>query len=160
MLQHVRLKPPILWVIVKVFVSILVLTKLSLLLHQPLIIAPFAASCGLLFSVPYAIPATHMRNMIVGHLLAVVIGLVFVHVLPFGLWSVAIAAAVSVLLMMWTHNIHPPACATTVVVVVEHAKLFFIVEVAVTVLTLVGLCFVFNCANKWFLKVRSKRIVM
>lgn len=61
--------------------SILVLLYLTQLSHQLWIMAPFGATCVLLYAAAQS-PLAQPKNVIVGHLVSAAIGLVFVHYLP------------------------------------------------------------------------------
>ena len=62
------------------FVSILFLIGFSQLTHYTFIMAPFGASCVILFAVSQS-PLAQPRNVIFGHLIAAFVGLVFLNYL-------------------------------------------------------------------------------
>jgi len=72
-------------------------------------IAPFGASCALVFGVPAA-PVSQPRNVIVGHVLSALIGIVIF--LIFGQatwWTLSLAIGVAMAAMEATKTFHPPA---------------------------------------------------
>src|SRR5262245_1919494 len=58
----------------------------------PLVLGSFGASCVLLFGFPES-PFSQPRNVIGGHVIATLTGLVFLNTLGAGWWSLALAAA-------------------------------------------------------------------
>ncbi|KAJ2351625.1 hypothetical protein IWW50_004326 [Coemansia erecta] len=84
--------------------------------HLPFAIAPMGASAVLIFAVP-ASPLAQPRNVIVGHIIAAVIGTfmhaLFKHVAESFRWMPAsLAVGVAIALMGLTNCYHPPAGAT------------------------------------------------
>jgi CBS-domain-containing membrane protein len=88
------------------------LTKSS---HVPLIIAPLGASCFLLFGAPDA-PFAQPKNVIFGHLLSSIVGLVFLKFIGVGPVDMGIAVGLAIALMLFTRTAHPPAGADPLVV--------------------------------------------
>lgn len=94
--------------------------------HAPLIMAPFGATCVLLFSVP-ASPLSQPMNVIGGHVVATIVGLLLRMVLPNEWWAVALAVGVAIALMSALRVTHPPAGADPLVVFAIHPGLEFAV---------------------------------
>ena len=88
--------------------SILVLLYLTQLSHQLWIMAPFGATCVLLYAAAQS-PLAQPKNVIVGHLVSAAIGLVFVHYLPINMITIALAVALAIVLMRLLGCVHPPA---------------------------------------------------
>lgn len=82
------------------------------------IMAPFGASCVLLFSVP-ASPLSQPANVIGGHLLSTCVGLVVQALLPVTWWSMGLAVGLAIALMVVLRITHPPAGADPLVVLAE-----------------------------------------
>lgn len=82
------------------------------------IMAPFGASCVLLFSVP-ASPLSQPVNLIGGHLLSTCVGLVVQALLPVTWWSMGLAVGLAIALMVVLRITHPPAGADPLVVLAE-----------------------------------------
>lgn len=74
---------------------------------QPLDGIPFATSIVLVLAVPEA-EFARPRNVVAGHLLCAACGVLATY-LPPGPWQVPAAFAASVLLMLATRTMHPPA---------------------------------------------------
>jgi CBS-domain-containing membrane protein len=91
----------------------------------PLLIAPFGASCVLVFGVP-ASPFARPRNVIGGHLVTAIAGLASVSVLGYGPLGIAIGVGLAIAAMMLTDTVHPPAGANPIVVAFTHASWTFL----------------------------------
>jgi CBS-domain-containing membrane protein len=94
--------------------------------HLPLLIAPFGASCVLVFGAP-ASPFARPRNVIGGHLVTAIAGLVAVSSLGYGPLGIAIGVGLAISAMMLTDTVHPPAGANPIVVAITHAGWSFVV---------------------------------
>ncbi|MFE1955343.1 MULTISPECIES: HPP family protein [Streptomyces] len=98
--------------------ALLVLVGVGVLLHQPLLIPPLAASAALVHGAP-GLPISQPRNIICGQLLSAAIGFGTLAVMGSNGWAAAVAAGLSLGAMMLTHTSHSPAVATTVIVVLQ-----------------------------------------
>lgn len=82
-----------------------------------LLMAPFGATCVLLFAAP-DVPLAQPRNVIGGHLVATIVGLLFVHFLPdINAIETGAAVGLAIALMQATRTVHPPAGADPLVVI-------------------------------------------
>ncbi len=88
---------------------------LSVYANAPLIMAPFGASCVLLFSVP-ASPLSQPINVVGGHLLSTMVGLALRMAFPNEWWAAAIAVGLAIAVMAALRVTHPPAGADPLVV--------------------------------------------
>lgn len=132
-----------LWIGLKILVVIFLIGKMASILNAPFIIGPLTASCGLVFTVPYA-PAARARNVMLGHLIAVVIGLAMLHFLGATIFAISITGALSIVLMELTKNVHPPACATAVITVISQANVLFAMDVVIGASVLILTAFLLN----------------
>lgn len=124
--------------------GILLLGILSKVSGNPLLIAPFGATCVLLFAVPES-PLAQPRAVVGGHVLATMIGLVCLATLGSDGTSIAIAVGLAIGVMQLTRTVHPPAGATPIVVIMSGAAWHFLVSpVLVGCGLLVVLALVFN----------------
>jgi CBS-domain-containing membrane protein len=96
-------------------IAIGVIGAFTAYLHTPLIMAPFGASCVLLFSVP-ASPLSQPANVVGGHVVATLVGLVLRLMLPNEWWAAALAVGLAIALMAALRVTHPPAGADPLVV--------------------------------------------
>jgi CBS-domain-containing membrane protein len=95
-------------------------------LHQTLLIAPFGASCVLLFAAP-ASPFAQPRNLIGGHLLTAAIGLAMLWIFGNSALSMGVAVGLVIALMELTGTVHPPAGANPIVIMLAgKASLWFL----------------------------------
>ena len=84
-------------------------------LSVALVLGSFGASCVLVFGYP-DVPFSQPRNVIAGHFISSLIGLVFLSVFGPHWWSVALAVGTAIALMMLTRTVHPPAGSNPVIV--------------------------------------------
>ena len=80
------------------------------------IIGSFGATCVLVFGFP-DVPFSQPRNVVGGHFLSTLMGLIFLHVFHPHWWSVALAVGAAIAVMMATRTVHPPAGSNPVIVV-------------------------------------------
>lgn len=119
------------------FVAISALSAVSNWSNSIMIIAPFGATCVLLFAAPES-PLAQPRNVIGGHVIATIISLVILHFLGNHWWVLAFAVATAIAAMQVTRTLHPPAGADPLVVILTGAPWSFVVApVLVGAVTLV-----------------------
>jgi CBS-domain-containing membrane protein len=97
------------------FITIAILAALDTNLAATLILGSFGASCVLVFGFPDA-PFSQPRNVIAGHFIASLMGLLCLTIFGAQWWSVAIAVGLAISLMMVTRTVHPPAGSNPVIV--------------------------------------------
>lgn len=95
--------------------AILACGGLTMASNYPWLMAPFGASCVLVFAAPDS-PLAQPRHVIGGHLLAALTGLLLLALLGSSWWSAALAVALAIALMQLARCVHPPAGATPLVV--------------------------------------------
>jgi CBS-domain-containing membrane protein len=128
-------------------VAIGVLGSLTYYTGQPLLMAPFGASCVLLFSVPNS-PLSQPVNVVGGHLLATLVGLLVRLYLPDTWWAAALAVGLAILLMGALRMTHPPAGADPIVVLATHPGLdFLIMPVLIGSVALVVIASLFHAGS-------------
>lgn len=114
------------------------------LTHAPLLIAPFGATCVLIFGAPDS-PLAQPRNVIGGHCIATLISLTLLHLFGGDWWVMALAVATSIAVMQLTSTLHPPAGATPLVVILSKAAWsFFFMPVLLGAIILVACAVLFN----------------
>ena len=97
------------------FITIAILAGLDMNLAATLILGSFGASCVLVFGFPDA-PFSQPRNVIAGHFIASLMGLICLSLLGAQWWSVALAVGLAISIMMVTRTVHPPAGSNPVIV--------------------------------------------
>ena len=88
---------------------------LTQLAGVPFLMAPFGATCVLLFAAPGA-PLAQPRNVIGGHLVATLVGLAVMNIAGAGPWQMTVGVGLAIALMQVCRAIHPPAGANPIVV--------------------------------------------
>lgn len=86
--------------------------------HAPLVLGSFGASCVLIFGFPES-PFSQPRNVIGGHFLSSLIGLLFLTLFGAQWWSMALAAGTAIAVMQLTRTVHPPAGSNPVIVMLS-----------------------------------------
>lgn len=88
------------------------------LTKAPLLIAPLGATSLLLFAVPESV-MSQPRNVVLGHLIAVALGIALGHLIAPGWGAAALAVTLSVFFMQVVRALHAPAGATAIVSALE-----------------------------------------
>ncbi len=96
--------------------TIIILYLLSMFTSSPILIASFGASCVLAFSL-WNSPLSQPRNIIGGHFISTLVGLIVYHVFGNEPWSLALGVGLAISLMMLTKTTHPPAGADPIIVI-------------------------------------------
>ncbi len=122
------------------------LALLGVAAHALLIVAPFGATCVLLFAAP-ASPFAQPRNVIAGHVISAIVGLVVVATLGPSPFAMAIGVGLAIAAMRLTGTLHPPAGANPIVVALSAAPWwFFAVPVALGAAILVVVAVIYHRA--------------
>lgn len=96
--------------------AIFLLIYLTNLTATEWLMAPFGASCVLVFAAWNA-PLSQPRNIIGGHLISASIGLLLYHLFGAEPWTLALGVGLSIACMMLTKTTHPPAGANPIIVI-------------------------------------------
>jgi CBS-domain-containing membrane protein len=108
-----------------------------------LLLGSFGASCVLVFGFP-DLPFSQPRNLVFGHVLSSLVGLICLHLLGPGIWSLALAVSSAIALMMLTRSVHPPAGSNPVIIFLTQPGwgfLFFPTLAGALILLLVALLY-------------------
>lgn len=109
-----------------------------------LLMAPFGATCVLLFSVPNS-PLSQPANVIGGHIVSTSIGLLLHGFLPTEWWSLGLAVGLAIAAMAALRVTHPPAGADPLVVFFENPGWDYIgLPVALGSLALITIAWLFH----------------
>jgi CBS-domain-containing membrane protein len=98
------------------FFGILTLGALSQLTETPWLMAPFGATCVILFAAP-ASPLAQPRNVIIGHLVTSAVGLIALYGFGDSIIVMSLAVGVAIMLMQYLRVVHPPAGANPLVII-------------------------------------------
>ena len=113
-----------------------------------LVLGSFGASCVLVFGYP-DLPFSQPRNVIVGHFISSLIGLIFLTVFGPHWWSVAMAVGTAIALMMLTRTVHPPAGSNPVIVFLSQpAWGFLLFPTLIGALVLTAVALIYNNATR------------
>ena len=85
------------------------------LTHQPLVLGSLGASCVFLFGLPEA-PFSQPRNVIAGHVLSSLVGLLCLNLFGPHVWALGLALGTAVMLMFATRTVHAPAGSNPVII--------------------------------------------
>ena len=124
-------------------VGILILCLLAEQSQVPWLMAPFGATCVLLFAVPTS-PLAQPRNIIAGHFISAAVGLVALYGVGDSYLVMSLAVGSAIFLMQYFRTVHPPAGANPIVIslagtsLVDWTFLFTPVLVGSVALVLVG----------------------
>ncbi len=98
-----------------VFAVIGVLAFASYNLHWLLLLGSFGSSATMVFTFP-ELDFSQPRSLVGGHVICTAVGLAALSLCGPSWWSLALAAAVCVVLMMLTRTLHPPAGSNPIIV--------------------------------------------
>ncbi len=88
------------------FLAACVIGFLAYYTNEPIIMGSFGASIFVLFVLPDS-PFAQPRNIIFGHFIATLVGLIFYHLVSSDWWSMALALAFAIALMQF-FRVPPP----------------------------------------------------
>ena len=112
--------------------------------HYPFVLGSLGATCVLVFGFPES-PFSQPRNIIGGHFLSSLMGLLFISVLGVTWWSTALALATAIAVMQLTKTVHPPAGSNPVIIMLTHATWpFLLTPTLVGATTLCVVAFIFH----------------
>jgi len=107
------------------FLAIALIVWLTGTLHMTLVLGSFGATCVLVFGFP-KVPFSQPRNVIAGHFMSSLIGLVFLNLFGYTWWSTALAVGTAISFMILTRTVHPPAGSNPVIVMATHPQWAFL----------------------------------
>jgi len=91
-----------------------------------LLMAPFGATAVLVFGLPDS-PLAQTKNVILGHLLAATIGIIFSQYLGVSPLSLGIATGLAITCMLLSNTTHPPAGANPMLIMLANEDWTFLV---------------------------------
>ena len=123
--------------------AIAVVAYLATLSHTTLMLGSFGATCVLVFGFPES-PFSQPRNVIAGHFLSSLVGLIFISLFGVHGWSIALAAGTAIAVMQLTRTVHPPAGSNPVIVMLTAPSWDFLLTptlIGAIILVLVAVLF-------------------
>ena len=135
------------------FISIFGLTVLTDITTYPMLMAPFGATCVILFAAS-ASPLAQPRNVIGGHLVSAFIGLLALYLFGNSALVMAFSVGAAIAAMQFFRVVHPPAGANPLVIIMAGISGFdfLLFPVLLGSIFLVGVASVINnigIDNKW-----------
>lgn len=128
-------------------IAIALVAGLTQGLDELFIIGSFGATCVLVFGFP-DVPFSQPRNVIGGHFVSTLAGLVLLE-FSSSWWSVALAVGAAIALMMATRTVHPPAGSNPVIVVLGQPDWdFLFLPTLVGAVLVVAVALVYNNATR------------
>ncbi len=108
------------------------------------LIPPFGASIVLVMAVNNS-PLASPKNLIAGHILSALSGVLIYHFFGNTFISLGLGVALAVFVMILTKTIHPPAGANPIIAILTGQNLSFVfMPVAIGAITIVIFAYVFN----------------
>ncbi len=101
------------------------LAQATTVFELALLVAPFGASCVLLFALPQS-PLARPRNVIGGHFLSALVGLLVLTLIGDGPVACGIGVGLAIAVMQFTGILHPPAGGDPLVVIFTGAGWSFL----------------------------------
>ena len=108
------------------------------------LIPPFGASMVLVMAV-HESPLAKPKNLIIGHILSALSGVIIFYLLGNTFVSLGLGVALAVFVMMITNTVHPPAGANPIIVILTGQSLNFVfLPVAVGAVIIVVFAYLYN----------------
>ena len=108
------------------------------------LIPPFGASMVLVMAV-YDSPLAKPKNLILGHILSALSGVIIFYLLGNTFISLGLGVALAVFVMMMTNTVHPPAGANPIIVILTGQSISFVLlPVAVGAFIIVVFAYLYN----------------
>jgi CBS-domain-containing membrane protein len=117
----------------------------------PLMLGSFGASSLLVFGYPDA-PFSQPRNVVFGHVLASLIGLVFLWLFGPVWWAMGLALGTTIIALMLTRTVHPPASSNPIIIFLTQSSWSFLL-----LPTLLGALFIVAVAVVYNNSVRNEQ---
>ena len=108
------------------------------------LIPPFGASMVLVMAV-HESPLAKPKNLILGHILSALSGVIIFYLLGNTFVSLGLGVALAVFVMMITNTVHPPAGANPIIVILTSQSISFVfLPVAVGAIIIVVFAYLYN----------------
>lgn len=132
----------------RIFITLAILSIIGDILNEKLLIAPFGASCIIMYSLPKS-GFSNPLNIIGSYFICSIVGVVFYSLLGNNCWGIALAVSLAVLIMILTNLMHPPAGAVTIIAITTSAKWLFVINpVAIGTFCIVAIAILFNSIQR------------
>ena len=138
----------IIFVAIGAFLAASVIGFLAYYTKQPIIMGSFGASIFVLFVLPDS-PFAQPRNVIIGHFITTLIGLIFYNLVSSDWWSMALALAFAIAAMQLVRVPHPPAGSNPFIVFLLGANWDYLwMPTVIGAILIVGVALIYNNISK------------
>ncbi len=126
-----------------VFLAVSIICFLAVSFSYPMAMGPLGASCVLVFAAHNG-PLSQPRQVIGGHILSTVTGLIIWSVFGKSLFIITVSLVVVLILMSFTKTIHPPAAASALVAINFETGWGYLIPIVIGVFLLVFISMLYN----------------
>ena len=138
----------IIFIAIGAFLAASVIGFLAYYTKQPIIMGSFGASIFVLFVLPDS-PFAQPRNVIIGHFITTLIGLIFYNLVSSDWWSMALALAFAIAAMQFLRVPHPPAGSNPFIVFLLGANWDYLwMPTVIGAILIVGVALIYNNISK------------
>ncbi|MHC1685042.1 MAG: HPP family protein [Clostridiaceae bacterium] len=136
--------------------AILIISLLGFVLKNPILIAPFGASCVILFGLPES-PLAKPKNLILGHFISSLVGLIMLNLFGNSYIVISIAVGIAIFMMILTDTTHPPAGADPILVITTSVSWnFLFTNIVIGTLILFIIAFTYNNIRERICSINKK----
>ena len=118
----------LLWISIGASLALSLALLLTKLPTSPLLLASLGGSTIFLFGLTGA-PAAQPRALFGGHLLSALIGIICYQLFGDSLWVFIVAEILTLVVLLLTQTVHPPAGANPLIMIQAHAGFSHLIEV-------------------------------
>jgi len=108
------------------------------IIDSPLMLASLGGSTIFLFGLTGA-PAAQPRALFGGHLLSAFVGIICYQLFADALWVYLLAEVITIVLLLLTQTVHPPAGANPLIMIHAHAGFSHLLLVVLTGITILAI---------------------
>ena len=126
-----------------VFLAVSTIGLLAVFFRYPMAIGPLAASCVLVF-IAHSGPLSQPRQVIGGHILSTVAGLMIWSIFGKSLMIIVISLVIILILMLFTNTSHPPAAASALVAINFETGWGYLIPIIIGACLLVLISILYN----------------
>jgi len=132
------------WSWIGATIAIGLVALIANIVNEPILMAPLGASAVLAFGVPDS-PLAQPRNIIGGHIVSALVGLIFLALFGDSWWVMGPAVASAIAAMQILGVVHPPAGANPLIVLAVNASWdYILLPVALSAVLLSIFAVIFN----------------
>src|SRR3954463_6963866 len=126
-----------------VFLAVSIICFLAVSFNYPMAMGPLGASCVLVFAAHNG-PLSQPRQVIGGHILSTVTGLIIWSIFGKSLMIIVISLVIILILMLFTNTSHPPAAASALVAINFETGWGYLIPIVIGAFLLVIISILYN----------------